>query len=108
MVCPALTQIAKPMVEYMFNKVMLPEAQRSERARERAEEQLQAPLDVLDAELSKRTHLVGDRFTVADLNVAAVLLWTKISRFDLSARPHVARWLGECLARPAAQAALAQ
>jgi glutathione S-transferase len=51
--------------------------------------------------LTGRFHLAGDGFTVADLNVAGVLMWGKIARLDLSAYPDLAKWLDRCLARPA-------
>jgi glutathione S-transferase len=44
---------------------------------------------------------VGGNFTVADLNVASILVWGKMGRLDLSDHPDVARWLDSCLARPA-------
>ena len=46
----------------------------------------------------------GD-FTVADLNVAAVI--SRAVDMDLSAWPHLKAWLTRCLGRPAARAALA-
>jgi glutathione S-transferase len=51
--------------------------------------------------LAGRSHLAGDGFTVADLNVASILAWGKMARLDLSAWPDLKRWLDVCLARPA-------
>jgi glutathione S-transferase len=51
--------------------------------------------------LKERPYLAGDSFTVADLNVASILSWGKISRLNFSAHPAVAKWLDSCLARPA-------
>ena len=62
---------------------------------------LRKPLEILNKTLSGREHLVGGNFTVADLNVASILVWGKMGRLDLSAHPDVARWLDSCLARPA-------
>ena len=42
-----------------------------------------------------------ESFTVADLNVAGILVWAKMARLDFSAYPEVTRWLDGCLARPA-------
>jgi glutathione S-transferase len=44
---------------------------------------------------------VDGNFTVADLNLASILVWGKMGRLDLSAHLDVARWLDSCLARPA-------
>ena len=62
---------------------------------------LQAPLKVLDDHLADRPYLLGERFTVADLNVAAVLAWAPLIGFDVSPHARVASWLGRCIARPA-------
>jgi glutathione S-transferase len=62
---------------------------------------LQKPLRVLDDALSARGYLAADDFTVADFNVARVLVWGKMSRLDLSKFPHVAKWLDASLRRPA-------
>jgi glutathione S-transferase len=64
-------------------------------------EKIQAPLKVLDDQLGKAPYLLGDRFTVADLNVAAVLSWGPIIGLDLTPQPNVAAWIKRCMARPA-------
>jgi glutathione S-transferase len=56
---------------------------------------------VLNGALVERDYLVGNSFTVADLNVASILVWGKMARLNLSNHPEVARWLDACLARPA-------
>jgi glutathione S-transferase len=62
-----------------------------------------APFRVLDGAVGGNAHLIGDDFTVADLNVAAVI--SRAIDMDLSATPHLANWLRRCLDRPAARAA---
>ena len=39
----------------------------------------------------------------ADLNVAAVLSWTRLMGIGLTRHPHEERWLDACLSRPAAR-----
>jgi glutathione S-transferase len=68
---------------------------------ERDELLLKRPLRVLNGCLAGDKFLVGENFTVADLNVASILAWGKMSRLDLSAHPEVTRWLNKCLSRPA-------
>jgi glutathione S-transferase len=63
------------------------------------------PFRVLDGALAGSSYLLGDDFTVADLNVAAVI--SRAIDMDLSATPHIGDWLRRCLERPAARAALA-
>ena len=62
---------------------------------------LRKPLGVLNTTLAERAYLAGGQFSVADLNVASILVWGKMGRLDLSTHSNVARWLESCLARPA-------
>ena len=66
-----------------------------------AAEKLKPVLKVLDDCLKDREYLVGKKFSVADLNVAAVAAMTRHGKIDISYAPHVAAWLDKCLARPA-------
>jgi glutathione S-transferase len=68
---------------------------------ERDELLLKRPLGVLNDALAKRDYLVSNNFTVADLNVAAILVWGKMGRLNMSGHVEVTRWFDACLARPA-------
>lgn len=63
-----------------------------------------AGLATLERALTGRDWLVGEAFTVADLNVAAVLSPSRSEHLDLAPCPNVAAWLARCYARPAAVA----
>ena len=58
---------------------------------------------LLEAELDGRDYLLGDRFTVADLNVASVLAWAAAAPKLREDHPRVRAWLKRCLGRPAQQ-----
>jgi glutathione S-transferase len=62
----------------------------------------------LNRALDGRSWLVGESFSVADLNVAAVLSPSRAEHLDLAPHPHVAAWLARCYARPAARATRAK
>lgn len=69
---------------------------------------LKAPLAVLDAALVRGGgHLMGGRFTVADLNVACICTYLRFVPQVLADRPAVRAWYQAARARPAAQAAFA-
>jgi len=61
-------------------------------------------LCVLEDALRARGWLLGERFTIADLNVAAVLSPSRWARIDLEPAPHASAWLARCYGRPAARA----
>jgi glutathione S-transferase len=64
-------------------------------------EALKAPFAVLDAALAANGHLVGSRFTVADINVAECVRYASAARELFSGAPRVEAWLAACHARPA-------
>ena len=66
-----------------------------------ASENLKRPLDVLNTQLANRDYLLGDEFSVADLNVAGVMLLLNMVKFDLSGFPNVQAWTERCYAREA-------
>lgn len=61
-------------------------------------------LAALERALAERDWLTGPDFTVADLNVAAVLSPSRAKHLDFAPYPNVAGWHGRCYARPAALA----
>lgn len=44
----------------------------------------------------KHDYLLGDGFTVADLNVASVIFPGTVNGFDLSSFPNVSAWFERC------------
>jgi glutathione S-transferase len=99
------TEIEMPLIEMVLNRAVLPVEQRDEAIAAAAEAKLPRPLAVLDAHLAKTPCLLGDAFTVADLNVASLLYSAWYNKIDLSRWAHVKAWLDRCLVRPGAQRA---
>lgn len=97
----AMLEIERLLLELLEHSVLLPEYSRDASVVERVELLLRKPLTVLNGVLDGRGFLSGDGFTIADLNVAGILMWGKLSRMDMSAYPNLARWLDACMARPA-------
>ncbi|MEI3849989.1 MULTISPECIES: glutathione S-transferase family protein [Ensifer] len=58
----------------------------------------------LEAHLDGRDYLVGDRFTVADLNLAEVFRYAMSQKQLFEKHPRVSAWLARCHARPAFKA----
>jgi len=100
-----MTEIEPLQMQIVMQKIFTPEEKRKPEIIERATKGLDRPLKVLDAHLADRTHLIGDSFTVADLNVAGVMLILNAIELDLSAYPNVSRWMKDCHARPALERA---
>jgi len=90
---------------WSLHAVRLPSEDRDPQRLAEALGVLARPFRVLDGALAGSPYLLGDDFTVADLNVAAVI--SRAIDMDLSATPHIGGWLRRCLERPAARAAQA-
>ena len=101
----AVTEVDRGVNIWSLHALRLPPEERDAAKREEALEVLVAPFRVLDAALAQQPYLVGDEFTVADLNVAAVI--SRAVDMDLAAVPSLKNWLMRCLERPAARMALA-
>jgi glutathione S-transferase len=97
----AVLEIEALLLDLLQHRAVLPEFARDASYAERDELLLRKPLGILNDALAGREYLVGNRFTVADLNVASILVWGKIARLDMSTHPEATRWLDGCLARSA-------
>jgi len=101
----ALNEVDRGVNIWSLHAVRLPPAERDASKRDEALKVVAAPFKVLDAALATQDYLLGDDFTVADLNVAAVI--SRAVDMDIAAVPSLKTWLTRCLERPAARKALA-
>ena len=97
----AMLEMEALLLDLLQHRAVLPEFARDASYAERDELLLRKPLGVLNKTLTERDHLAYSQFSVADLNVASILVWGKMGRLDLSPHPNVARWMDSCLGRPA-------
>jgi glutathione S-transferase len=97
----AMTEVEPHLLTILRNRVMAPPENRDEKAAQAAVEALKAPLNALEESLKGKEYLLGKNFTIADLNVAAVMSWIPMMKLDLSSTPTVAAWLQKCLGREA-------
>jgi glutathione S-transferase len=101
----AVTEVDRGVNIWSLHTIRLPKEEQDAAKRAEALGVLKAPFKVLDAAVSKHPYILGDAFTVADLNVAAVI--SRAVDMDLSATPNLRAWLFRCLERPKAREALA-
>jgi len=89
----AATEAEPSSVAIAIERLFKPEDQRDEAKAKAAEETLKPRLAYFDGEVKGKDHLVGDRFTIADLNVAATLASNLLTGVDLDPYPEAKRWL---------------
>ena len=104
----ALTELEPIAVQVMMHSFMLPEPDRVPGVLAAALENVKAPLLVLEAALVRGNgFLTGERFTVADLNVACCVFYLRMNPEVLAFTPAAREWYADAMARPAAKAAFA-
>jgi glutathione S-transferase len=88
--------------EVMFNA---DEADRDLAAMEKHREALGRPLRMLNRHLGQNTYVLGEDFTIADVNVSGTV---SLAQIDWSPYPNIERWQATCRERPAYQRAQAR
>jgi glutathione S-transferase len=104
----AISEIEPLQMNIVVQKLFTPEEKRNPKIVDSATRGLQRPLRVLDAALAGRPWLLGEQFSVADLNVASVMHLMKNIDFGYAEHANVQRWAEACYARPALARALAR
>jgi glutathione S-transferase len=100
----AANEVERAVNIYSLHAVRLPPEDRDPKTLAQAVAILAPPFRVLDGALAGSPYLLGNDFTVADLNVAAVT--SRAIGMDLATMPRLADWLRRCHDRPAARAAV--
>lgn len=95
------TELEPHLITLLYQQMFAPEEQKSPAKVQEARDALVPRLTVLNNHLNDRPYLLGSKFTIADLNVAAVLVLARIVEVDLMPYPKVKSWLDSCLSRPA-------
>jgi glutathione S-transferase len=99
------TGIEGPAVEIMYVYRDGAEASvEGKAALEKSAETLRRPLARLQSHLAAHPYLVGDRFTVADINTAECLRYAQQHPTLLAEFPAAKEWLDRCQSRPAFKA----
>ncbi len=95
----------EPLLTVLTNEraYQRPEAEWDKKALGEAEAALRKPTQILDDRLAGRDYLLGDRFTIADLNVAAVIYPGPPNGYDLAPFANVSAWFERCTKREASR-----
>lgn len=104
----AATNVESPALDVMYNRVAKPVAERDPAKVKAGIESLRAPFAVIDGALAGKDWLVGNRFTVADINVAEVMRYAQAAPELFDIAPNAKRWLAACQSRPAFKAMMAR
>jgi glutathione S-transferase len=97
----AATGVEPHAINVLYHRLGNPNGAKDPKIADAAVEALKGPFAVLDKALAKSGWLVGDRFTVADLNAAEIVRYAQAAPELFEAAPRVKAWLAACQARPA-------
>jgi glutathione S-transferase len=95
-----ISEIEPLQMQIVYQKLFMPEERRDAAVIATAEKGLQRPLAVLDAALRDQEWLLGDAFTIADLNLAAVMDLMTMVELDYSDFKNASRWAAACYSKP--------
>ena len=96
-----MTEMEPPLAQLFLERVIRKEGERDLQNEAQALDTLTRPLDALEKYLDGMDYLLGEKFTVADLNLASVLTLMNRANYDLHAYPNANRWRRACYDRPA-------
>ena len=96
-----ISEIEDLQIRIALQKFFTPEEEQDPTVIAEAEAGLARPFGVLDQHLKGRDWLVGDAFSIADLNLAAVMSLLQMVEVDVSGCANLSRWAASCYARPA-------
>jgi glutathione S-transferase len=96
-----MTEVEPRLMAILTHRIFLPADQRDEKVVAQSLEGLKAPLKVLDDSVKGHEYLLGSDFTIADLNVAAILSFAMLAKVDFGPTPAAGAWLNKCLGREA-------
>ena len=97
----AATEVEPHAINIIYHRVSNAGRPMDPKISDAAVEALCGPFAVLDDALAKDGHLVGGRFTVADINVAEIVRYAQAAPELFEKAPRVKAWLAACQARPA-------
>jgi len=118
-----MSEVESAVVKMMLNRLFLPESKRDESVAVEGARAYQKSISVLAGALQGRQYLLGNEFTVADLNVYSLVDWRhpamRTPYLDdsspaeveavgaMNLAPHAADWAQRCGGRPALARVLA-
>ena len=96
----SLVEMQPHLYSIAFQKFWVDENERDEKVVEKAMEPLPGLFEILDEQLEGKEYLMGDKFSLADINVASVVLVADFAQYDYSPYKNVTQWIAKLNERP--------
>jgi glutathione S-transferase len=95
-----LVELQPPMVEILIQMMFTPEPKRDMAIVAKAKEKIPHTLQVLEQALNGRQYLVGNKVTIADLNVASVVNTAMGLQIPMENYKNITKWFQGIAERP--------
>lgn len=99
----SILELQKPIIDIFIQTVFVPAERRDQSVIDNAQKACPPLLAILDQYLFGKKYLVGDKFSLADLNVASVVVVSEAIQMDISQYKNIVAWLSSCKDRPGYQ-----
>jgi len=99
-------EVEQDLLTALNHRRLFAEGERDLDQAERAVKRLHMPFDVLETALQGKDYLLGNNFSVVDINVGVTMSWCKPARIRMDPWPAIKDWLQRCTSRPAFRAAI--
>ena len=96
----SILEIQSNLYTIAFQKFRASEDQKDENAIKKAMDELPKLFKILDNQLEGKEYILGDKFTVADINVGSVVMVAQMAQYDYSSYKNVSRWMAKLNDRP--------
>lgn len=96
----SVVELQPPLIDCLIQLMFVPDEKRDMSLVDRQRKKAKPFLAVLDREIGSKTYLVGQQFSVADINVASVANLALGVGVDLGGFPNLTRWLAAIKDRP--------
>ena len=96
----SILEIQSNLYTIAFQNFRVPEDQRDEKAINKALEELPKVFKILDNQLEGKEYILGNKFSLADINVASCVLVADFAQYDYSSFKNVKTWIKKLNERP--------
>jgi glutathione S-transferase len=98
-----MVDLQPPLIDMLIQLIFVPEERRDMALVERSRKKALPYLDVLEKGIGNKTYLVGEEFSVADINAGSVANLALALGISLGDKPNLSRWVKMLKSRPSFQ-----
>jgi glutathione S-transferase len=97
----SILEIQPHLYKIAFQRFRVPDDQRDEKAIKEAEDALPPVFKILDDQLAGKEYILGNKFSLADINVSSCVMVADFAQYDYSGYGNISEWMKKLMARPA-------